>query len=111
MGAVPQLKFSPLASVAGGLAAGLNMHCFSDACWGTGTWNIAMAMTFLAVAALVTDSIRHTWMKAALAGLAVGMGVMEGFDTGAILTFLPRCLWCFFAGSPRRAWRGGFGGG
>ncbi len=106
-----QLKFSPMASVAGGLAAGLNMHCFSNACWGTGTWNIAMAMTFLAVAVLVSDSIRHHWMKAALAGLAVGMGVMEGFDTGAILSVFTAVFVMFFcwiteAGVARRVWRG-----
>jgi hypothetical protein len=81
-----QLKFSPMACVLGALAAGMNMHCFSNACWGLGTWNIAIAMIFLAVAALVTDSIRQGWIKAILAGLAVGMSVMEGFDSGAIMS-------------------------
>jgi hypothetical protein len=81
-----QWKFAPMVCVLGGLAAGLNMHCFSNACWGLGTWNIAMAMIFLALAALVTDSIRQSWIKAILAGLAVGMAVMEGFDSGAILS-------------------------
>jgi len=81
-----QLKFAPMVCVAGGLAAGLNMHCFSNGCWGTGQWNIAIAMVFLAVAALVTESIRQTWIKAILAGLAVGMSVMEGYDSGAILS-------------------------
>ena len=81
-----QLKFAPMVCVVGGLAAGLNMHCWSNATWGLGTWNIAIAMIFLAVAVLVTDTIRQAWMKAALAGLAVGMSVMEGFDSGAILS-------------------------
>ena len=81
-----QLKFSPMVCVLGALAAGLNMHCFSNACWGLGTWNITIAMIFLAVAALVTDSIRQYWIKAILAGLAVGMSVMEGFDSGAIMS-------------------------
>jgi hypothetical protein len=81
-----QLKFAPMVCVAGGLAAGLNMHCFSTACWGLGTWNISIAMIFLALAALVTGSIRQTWIKAILAGLAVGMSVMEGFDSGAIMS-------------------------
>ena len=81
-----QLKFAPMVCVLGGLAAGLNMHCFSNGCWGTGQWNIAIAMIFLAVAALVTESIRQTWIKAILAGLAVGMSVMEGYDSGAILS-------------------------
>jgi len=81
-----QLRFSPMVCVLGGLAAGLNMHCFSNGCWGTGTWNVSIAMTFLAVAALVTESIRQSWIKAILAGLAVGMSVMEGYDSGAILS-------------------------
>jgi len=81
-----QLKFAPMVCVLGALAAGLNMHCFSNACWGTGNWNVAIAMIFLAVAALVTGSIRQIWIKAILAGLAVGMAVMEGFDSGAILS-------------------------
>jgi hypothetical protein len=81
-----QLKFAPMACVLGGLAAGLNMHCFSNGCWGTGQWNISIAMMFLAVAAIVTDNIRQVWIKAILAGLATGMAVMEGFDSGAILS-------------------------
>ena len=81
-----QLKFAPMVCVLGGLAAGLNMHCFSNGCWGTGPWNVSIAMIFLAVAALVTESIRQTWIKASLAGLAVGMSVMEGYDSGAILS-------------------------
>ena len=81
-----QLKFSPMVCVLGGLAAGLNMHCFSNACWGLGTWNVSIAVIFLAVAAMVTDSIRQMWIKAVLAGLAVGMSVMEGFDSGAIMS-------------------------
>jgi hypothetical protein len=91
-----QLKFAPMVCVAGGLAAGLNMHCFSNACWGTGTWNISMAMIFLALAALVTGGIRQTWIKAALAGLAVGMAVMEGFDSGAILSVYVAVFVVFF---------------
>jgi len=81
-----QLKFAPMVCVLGGLAAGLNMHCFSNGCWGTGQWNISIAMIFLAVAAIVTGNIRQIWIKAILAGLATGMAVMEGFDSGAILS-------------------------
>ena len=92
-----QLKFAPMVCVVGGLAAGLNMHCFSDAAWGLGTWNIALAMIFLALAALVTDSIRQSWIKAALAGLAVGMSVMEGFDSGAILSVYVAVFVAFFS--------------
>ena len=101
-----QLKFSAMASVAGGLAAGLNMHCFSNASWGLGAWNIALAMMFLAVAALATGSIRQTWIKAALAGLAVGMSVMEGFDSGAILSVYVAVFVVFYCWitEPRTVW-------
>jgi hypothetical protein len=81
-----QLKFSSPVCVLGGLAAGLNMHFFSVACWGQGPWDIAAGMAFLALAALTTPAIKQIWAKAVLAGLAVGMGLMEGFDVGAILS-------------------------
>jgi hypothetical protein len=91
-----QLKFAPMVCVLGGVAAGLNMHCFSNGCWGTGTWNVSVAMMFLGVAALVSDNIRQTWIKASLAGLAAGMAVMEGFDSGAILTLYLGVFVLFF---------------
>jgi hypothetical protein len=97
-----ELRFSPLVCVVGGLAAGLNMHFFSVACWGLGTWNICCAMVFLAMAAIVAPGIRQPWIKGALAGLAVGMGVMEGFDSGAILSVLVgvfALFYCFFSDS------------
>jgi hypothetical protein len=81
-----QLQFNPMVCLLGAVAAGLNMHFFSVACWGLGTWNIAAGMAFLALAALSTKSIPQFWAKAILAGLAVGMGLMEGFDLGAILS-------------------------
>ncbi len=81
-----QLQFNPAVCVLGGIAAGLNMHFFSTACWGLGSWNMSAGMTFLALAALCTKSIKPLWAKAVLAGLAVGMNLMEGFDVGAILS-------------------------
>jgi len=80
------LQFSPMVCVLGGVATGLNMHFFSIACWGLGQWNIGAAMMFLAMAALCSKSIKQTWAKAILAGLAVGMGVLEAYDVGAILS-------------------------
>jgi hypothetical protein len=81
-----QLGFSPAASIIAALGAGLNMHFFSNACWGLGQWNISAAMMLLSMAILVSPNIRPPWLKAALAGLSVGMVVMEGFDVGAILS-------------------------
>jgi hypothetical protein len=79
-----QLNFSPMVCVLGGVAAGLNAHFFSNACWGLGNWNLSAGTTFLAMAALCAKSIPKVWEKAVLAGLAVGMGLMEGYDVGAI---------------------------
>jgi len=81
-----QLRFSGVACVVGGLAAALNTHFFSVACWGLGTWNISAGTTFLALAVLTTPAIKQFWAKAILAGLAVGLGISEGFDVGAILS-------------------------
>jgi hypothetical protein len=80
-----QLEFNPAVCLLGGVAAGLNMHFFSIACWGTGSWNIAAGMVFLALAALCSKSIPQLWARGILAGLALGMNLMEGFDVGAIL--------------------------
>jgi hypothetical protein len=80
------LQFNSIVCALGGVAAGLNMHFFSIACWGLGTWNIAAAMAFLAMASISSKSIKQLWAKCVLAGLAVGMAVMEGFDVGAILS-------------------------
>jgi hypothetical protein len=81
-----QLNFSPMVCVLGGLAAGLNGHFLSIACWGLGNWNLSAGCMFLAMAALCAKSIPKFWEKAVLAGLATGMAVMEGYDVGAILS-------------------------
>ena len=81
-----QLRFSPMACVLGGLGAGLNMHFFSNACWGLGNWNVCCGMIFIALGVLVSPAVEKLWIKGALAGLAVGMAVMEGFDVGAIMS-------------------------
>jgi hypothetical protein len=83
-----QLKFSPLATILGALAAALNSAFFSDACWGTASHQIAIGMDFFALALIVSNSgetpavIR--WIRLALAGVAVGVNVMEGADIGAL---------------------------
>ncbi|HEY3855309.1 MAG TPA: hypothetical protein VGO67_13030 [Verrucomicrobiae bacterium] len=81
-----QLRFAPWVCVVGGLGAGLNMHYFSNACWGLGTWEVSASMVFVALGILVSPDIRQLWIKGVLAGLSVGMVVMEGFDVGAILS-------------------------
>ena len=77
-----QLNFGPMVCVLGGVAAGLNSHFLSNACWGLGNWNLSAGCTFLAMAAFYAKSIPKVWERAVLAGLAVGMNVMEGYDVG-----------------------------
>jgi hypothetical protein len=81
-----QLRFAPVVCVVGGVGAGLNMHYFSNACWGLGTWIVSAGMVFVAVGIIVSPYIRKLWLKGILAGLAVGMTIMEGFDVGAIFS-------------------------
>ena len=85
-----QLKLSPLAAVLGGLAATLNSAFFSTACWGVASQQIAVAMTYFALALVVSNTPETPalirWVRWALAGLAVGANVMQGADIGAIFS-------------------------
>jgi len=92
-----QLGLRPAVCVLGGLAAALNSDFFSYACWGLGTHVLSAASIFLALAALVSPATRRSWVKAVLAGAAVGMGVMEGFDSGAILSLYVAAFVLFLA--------------
>lgn len=75
------------ACLLGGLAAVLNSSFFSAACWGVESHVIAIGMTFLALGLLAQKSGLQGWLRTGLAGLAVGMGVSEGADIGAIFSF------------------------
>jgi hypothetical protein len=85
-----ELKLSPLAAVLGGLAAALNSDFFATACWGVASQQIAIGMDFFALGFIAGNSpatpplIR--WLRLALAGLCVGMNVMEAADIGAIFS-------------------------
>ncbi len=81
-----QLRLHPMVCALGAFAAALNMNAFSNACWGLSAWVMARGMVYLALAALVAPGIKRNWLRHALAGFAVGMGVMEGFDMGAIFS-------------------------
>src|SRR6266436_1981011 len=84
------MRFAPTACILGGLAAMLNSGFFSVACWGVVAHTNTIAITFFAMAALVSaknaTSAVQCWVRIALAGLAVGMGVAEGADVGAIFS-------------------------
>jgi hypothetical protein len=80
------LKLRPGLCTAGALAAALNMNYFSNTCWGLGTRSLTLACVFLALAALNARRFGCRWLNAVLAGFAVGMGVIEGADNGAIFS-------------------------
>ena len=77
---------APPACVLGALAAVLNTDFFSTACWGIGAHPMTLGMTFFALAALMKTSSWRGWIRLVLAGMAVGMGLAEGADVGAILS-------------------------
>ena len=85
-----QLKFSPLAAALGALAATLNSTFFAIACWGVAPQQIAIGMDFFALALAVANTAETPaltrWVRLALAGLAVGINVMEAADIGAIFS-------------------------
>jgi hypothetical protein len=85
-----QLKISPLAAALGALAAALNSTFFATACWGVAGQLDAFSMDFLALALVVSISTATPRLtrivRLALAGLAVGVNVMEAADIGAIFS-------------------------
>ncbi len=91
-----QLKLSPLAATLGGLAAALNSDFFSTACWGVASQQIAIGMDFFALGLVAGNSpgtpALTRWTRLALAGLCVGMNVMEALDIGA---FFSLCIAAF----------------
>ncbi|MBI3417546.1 MAG: hypothetical protein HY043_19820 [Verrucomicrobia bacterium] len=97
-----QLGFASVVCVLGGLAAALNMDFFSYACWGLGTLPLCVASNFLALAAFVGRG--SLWARLPLAGFGVGMGIMEGFDNGAIFSLCVASFVvahsCFATGKP-----------
>ncbi len=83
-----QLKLSPLASTLGALAAMLNSGFFAPACWGVGLQEVAFGLDFMALALVMANTPstpwRIRWTRLALAGLCVGLNVMEAADIGAL---------------------------
>lgn len=81
-----QWRFSPMVCLLVALAAALNSNAFSVSCWGLYAWSLSRASFFLALAALPTANTRHPWLRTILAGFAIGMCVMDGFDVGALFS-------------------------
>jgi len=83
-----QSGLAPPACILGGLAAALNSCFFSVACWGVAADAITFGMAFFALAALLDTTSPRRWLRVILAGVAVGMGVSEGADVGALFSVL-----------------------
>jgi hypothetical protein len=82
------LKLSSGACVLGGLAAALHGDYFSNACWGQQSRPLALAAMLLALAALQDRTGLRSWLKTLVAGLCVGIGIMEGFDIAALFSLV-----------------------
>lgn len=81
-----QFRFAPLACLLGGLAATLNADFFATACWGVCSQPIAFGLNFLALGLLADQTSARRWVRVVLAGFAVGLGVMEAYDLGALFS-------------------------
>lgn len=85
-----RLKLSPLACALGALATSLNSAFLGTACWGVAGQLIGFGMDYLALAMVVSNSATTPrwlrWLRLVLAGFAVGVGVVEGADNGAIFS-------------------------
>jgi hypothetical protein len=107
-----QLKLSPLSATLGALAATLNSAYFATACWGVASQQIGIGMDFFALALIVSNTpetpVLIRWARLALAGLAVGVNVMEAADIGAIFSLFVAAFVLFRAvgGENGPAWAG-----
>src|SRR5207302_1554762 len=82
-----RLGCSPGLAAVGALAAALNMNIFSNVAWGLGTRATTIGLAFLAIGLLQKQQTGwRLWTSAALAGMAIGQGIMEGADNGAIVS-------------------------
>ncbi len=81
-----QWKLSPLACIFGALAAALSSHFFSTACWGVAAQLIGIGMCFVAIGLASDGEGWKMWVRLVLAGMAVGINIMEGYDIGAIFS-------------------------
>ena len=69
-----------------GIAAALNTNLVSHAGWGLAMRSTTVAFTILAIAALSSGNRHRFWSRSILAGIAVGLSVVEGADVGAIFS-------------------------
>lgn len=80
-----EFGFNKLTCVLGGLAAALNSDFVATACWGVASQPIGFALGYTAMG-LVANLRDRPWLRTILAGLCVGMNVIEAADIGAIFS-------------------------
>ncbi|MDA7624646.1 YfhO family protein [bacterium] len=80
------LGFRNLTCTIGAIAAAFNMEVVSYACWGLPSRSLTFTTTFLAAAFLLRALKSRPWANLALAGICVGLGLMEGYDIGALFS-------------------------
>ena len=80
------LGFRNLACTIGAVAAAFNMEVVSYACWGLPSRALTFATSFLAGAFILRALKSRPWPNLALAGICVGLGLMEGYDVGALFS-------------------------
>ena len=85
-----RLGFAPAVAIVGAVAATLNTCFLSDACWGVAPHSTAFGMDMLAMGlvslAMTQKNPVRKWTLVALAGMAVGMNVIEAADIGAMFS-------------------------
>jgi hypothetical protein len=94
-----QMRFSAVAAFLGAVAMMLNSTYFGGACWGIASLEIAMGFNFFALALVMVNTAETPWLirwiRIALAGICVGMNVIESADIGALASILV-ALFVFF---------------
>ena len=81
-----QIGCNSRAAILASIAAALNTNFFSNAAWGLGTRGLSLGATFLALAAIEAGMSIQPVLTSILAGLAVGLSILEGGDNGAIFS-------------------------
>ena len=80
------LGFRNLACTIGAVAAAFNMEVVSYACWGLPSRSLTFATSFLAGAFILRALKSRPCPNLALAGICVGLGLMEVYDIGALFS-------------------------
>ncbi len=79
-------KFAPLACLLAAIAAAMNSDFLGTSAWGVCGQPVAFGMNFLALGALADTTSSRRWLRVMLAGFAVGLGVTEAYDIGALFS-------------------------